>query len=174
MTEFATGQPRSPSRVVRWTAALLTFLLAAIWIASGVSKLVDPADFVRVVGHHNLVPPAVAQASWLLGVLETGIGTALVAFTAKRTLLLVLCAFAAALLLGFAYYVAHIPTEALVKVGCGCQLGLKRVADSAAQSRWWLVATDIALAGLHGLLALLPRRGPSIAPATPVTVPPVG
>jgi hypothetical protein len=134
----------------------LSFALAAMWVASGISKLVDPTEFSRVVGHHNLVSPAVAQASWLIGVVEAFLGVALIALFPKRLPRVIVCAVAGVLLLCFAFYIAHIPTESLVKVGCGCQLGLARVAESAAHSRSWLVTTDIALAALHGFLAFAP------------------
>jgi uncharacterized membrane protein len=137
----------------------LSFALAAMWVASGISKLLDPAEFARIVGHHKLVPNAVAQASWLIGAVEAFLGVALIALFARRVPRMIVCAVAGALLLCFAYYIAHIPTESLVKVGCGCQLGLKRVAESAAHSRSWLVTTDIALAALHGFLAFAPATG---------------
>lgn len=156
MAANSTNLPVNRGRLARRMGLGLSFALAAMWVASGISKLVDPAEFSRVVGHHNVVPPSVAQLSWLIGVVEALLGVALIALFARRMPRVIVCGFAGALLLCFAFYIALIPTESLVKVGCGCQLGLKRVAESAAQSRSWLVTTDIVLAALHGMLAFAP------------------
>jgi uncharacterized membrane protein YphA (DoxX/SURF4 family) len=113
-TAPATGIPAGRARALAGHVARL--VLGLVFVAAGLLKALDPAEFARQVAEYGIVSPGVAAvAGPLLIALETTLGVALVAAFRPRIAAVV----TAGLLLWFvaleAYGLAHGRTEA-----CGC------------------------------------------------------
>lgn len=92
----------------------------AIWIVSGVWKIVHVSEFREVVRVHGVIPGGV----WIgptVGVGEITVGVFLGVLGDSRGRRSVLIGLVALLLaLAFATYLSMVPDEAIERVGCGC------------------------------------------------------
>jgi uncharacterized membrane protein YphA (DoxX/SURF4 family) len=127
------------------------FGLAALWLAAGATKVVDPAANVRAVRAYEVLPEAVVPAvGYGLPFLEIGIGLLLLVGLAVRW-----SAVASAVLL--VVFVAGV-TQAWARgltIDCGCFGGGGQVAPEDTRYLQEIVRDAVALAAA-GLLAWRP------------------
>jgi len=162
MSEAAGTPPREPAarRVLAVASRLGRVGLGIVFLAAGVLKALDPAEFAHQMSGYGLVGPGIAAvAAPLLIAFETTLGVALlVGFSTRAT-----SAAAAALLLFFigleAYGLAKGRTES-----CGC------FGPYVQRTPGQVIAEDLlflALAGLAFLGARARPRDPSSPPLRP-------
>lgn len=152
------GRKRSPSAAVRWAKILLSLGLAAVFLASGGAKILDPAAFQKEILQFQSVSikPAGLLALYLPW-LELFCGVALLTrFRLGATCIL------AGLMVIFIGAVALAWTRGL-DVTCGC-FGS---ADSAAATSYplWIARNLLILAGL-GAFGWLTWKAPARARKT--------
>lgn len=144
----------------RWRIAL-TGLLAAMWLFSGVQKLIDPAAFIHTVKHHEVVSDQVAKVAWILGVAEMALGVALIVTFGRRWAFRITIWIAVGMLALFCLYLVQVSAAALAQFGCGCDVLIRRALESGAQSRNIMIAADIVLIAAH--LSLVFERKAKLA-----------
>jgi uncharacterized membrane protein YphA (DoxX/SURF4 family) len=136
---FVAGMVIGPyARMGRVAGALL---LAAVFLAAGLGKVLHPAAFAQTVEQMGLFPLPIARASWLVGFFETGLGAALILPQARPAALRV----AAVLLAGFAILSIVLLIRGY-SGNCGCM-------PWASAGGWLSLLQDASLSALsYGLL----------------------
>ena len=138
-----------------WLDLGARLLIAIVFIAAGLPKLLNPTDFAEAIGNYQLVPDAWAGAlAVFLPPLELLVAGCLLAGVAARGAALI----AAGMLAVFAIAIAQTVMRG-IDIDCGC-FG----AAAEATASWWSVARNLALLLAAGFVAL---RRPKAVDDTP-------
>lgn len=125
-------------------ALILRYLLAVVFVRSGLLKVLDMGEFRLAVGNYRLLPEMlVGPATWAVPTLEFGCGILLVAGVATGPV--------AAVLVGLLAVFSVAVAVNLLRgraISCGCS---GRV---AAQITWRHVATNVGLAGAGAFVSV--------------------
>jgi uncharacterized membrane protein YphA (DoxX/SURF4 family) len=136
-----------------WLSTAGRLVLAAVWLAAGLSKITDLDGSVRAVRAYRVLPEFAAQLAGAgLPAIEVLLGVLLLVGAGVRV-----CASVSAVLM--AVYIVGIASVWLrgLRIDCGCFGGGGELAAGVAPSYGWELARDAALL----LLALLLARWPS-------------
>lgn len=131
----------------RWSvAAIAQFVVAFVWVYSGVSKIADPGSFHAAVVAHAVLPVWVADLGWLAGSSEIVLGVCVLATGTRAGLCLGMTVVSFGAIAALTWYVLAAPESAIQAAGCGCHA---RLSDSVADTHTGLVARNAALMGVH-------------------------
>ena len=143
------GRPPGPVTLLASRA-----VLAAVFAAAAVPKLLDPASFARDIENYHLLPPElVAVVAVVLPALELVLALALVSGVHARGAAVVSAALLAAFAGGMAQAIAR-----GIDLDCGC-FGTAMAMEVSG----WTIARNVVLTGLAVLVAAAPDvvyRGP--------------
>jgi uncharacterized membrane protein YphA (DoxX/SURF4 family) len=139
-----------------WLTIRVQFVLAAIFVVAGVSKIADPPGFAHEIYNYRLLPGALVNAMALsLPWLEVALGVALFLGVARRTAAglvgLLLTAFIVALAINLAR--SH-------PIDCGC-FGVSKVQKSDAErldEMRWAIGRDAGMLLLVAQVLAASRR----------------
>lgn len=100
---------------------LAQFVIACVWIYSGISKVIDPEVFRTAVEAHGLLPSWIGRGGIPLGVVEVFLGFGVVAFGRQPRLIWAASGASFAMLAGMTVYLTRVPEKTLASAGCGCR-----------------------------------------------------
>jgi len=157
--------------VARVLAGPLRFLIALVWIWSGVQKLLFPSRFIEVVEAHGVVPRNAAGWSVAIIPIELAVGLVLIMSigwsSAKGKVVVVLLSLLATV--GLTGYLLMVPEEVLVRSGCGCHGAVRLQAwpSGTRTTKSEALVINLALLGTHMAALVTGRQGccPSRSPA---------
>lgn len=105
-------------------------LILAMWVAAGLSKVMDMTDFVNTVEEHDVLPQELFGLMWWVGpgelvlglMLVFVLGSELTKFFGRVVLLISMSA-----IIGFSYYLTLVDDAVLMATGCGCLKAIDRI-----------------------------------------------
>lgn len=105
-------------------------LILAMWVAAGMSKVMDMTGFVNQVEQHDVLPQELFGLMWWVGPGELVLGLMLVfvmgseltKFFGRAVLLISMSA-----IIGFSYYLTLVDDAVLMATGCGCLRAIDRI-----------------------------------------------
>jgi hypothetical protein len=140
--------------------ALLAGTFALLFASAALHKLLDPARFAAAFRAYELVPPALAQLSWLVPLLELAVALALLPAGSRNAA----AAAGAMLLLAYAAAIAINLGRGRRNLDCGCGGPRERRPIGA-----WMVWRNLALAALLAAVRL-PWAPRALGPADALTI----
>lgn len=126
-------RPATAFRILHRTAALTTVLMALVWLASSVMKLVNLSAFSDIVIAHNVLPASMRWTIPALPWIECALAFLLVASRERSRLRSIALVMSASLLMFFLFYLHHVDPATLARVGCGC--GVKNSVDTTGAAK---------------------------------------
>lgn len=135
-----------------WASTAARWILAAVWLAAGLSKVTDLDGSAKAVAAFQILPPdAAIYVGYALPMLEIGLGVLLAAGVGVR----VSAAVSALLMAAFTAGIVSVWMRGL-SIDCGCFGGGGEVAPG--ETNYAVdVARDVALLVLSGLLVWRPQ-----------------
>lgn len=107
------------------------FVIAGVWIYSGISKVIEPEVFRIAVEAHGLLPSWIGRGGVPLGVVEVFLGFGVVAFGRQPRLVWVASGASLVVLASMTVYLTSVPDKALAAAGCGCRGGVSTANSSS-------------------------------------------
>lgn len=150
-------------------AACCQFLLAAMWLGVGVSKLLDVEAFREVVRHHGVIPPAFWFVTSLVPWWELSLGIWMAVFGSVMRWGRLPVVVSLVTLIAFSVYLGQVPTSRLNQVGCGCVGRAAPVGaggDTSWIVRWPAMMLHVPAAGLIGRSKPRKDPGSGLIPST--------
>jgi len=105
-------------------------LVLLMWVAAGLSKVMDMSAFVNTIEQHDVLPQELFGMMWWVGPGELVLGLMLVFVMGSELTKVfgrVVLVFSMCSIIGFSYYLTLVDDAVLLATGCGCLKAIDRI-----------------------------------------------